>query len=155
MDVFDSNIPQYFTEAERGMFRRFLIKNDCDYRVVVDLVGRVIACGGHHIDRDQRVGRLCWGMVDANLHGRGAGWLLLVSRLAAMYDEIGDLRVGLDTSQKTWGFYERAGFVTQSIEPDGYGCGLDKHEMLLELDRARYDSLRSTLTPDQTHPSER
>ena len=43
--------------------------------------------------------------------------------------------VSIDTSQHTVPFYERMGFRTTSVMRDGYAPGLDRCEMILELDR--------------------
>ena len=45
-------------------------------------------------------------------------------------------RIALSTSQLTVGFFERLGFQTTEIVKDGYGPELDRHDMVLETERA-------------------
>ena len=41
--------------------------------------------------------------------------------------------VALHTSHLTSAFYERLGFRTTRIVPDGYATGLHRHDMTMEL----------------------
>jgi hypothetical protein len=49
--------------------------------------------------------------------------------------------VALETSQHTFGFFEREGFVTEQITRDWYAPGLDRYEMILTLDGARREQM--------------
>lgn len=46
-------------------------------------------------------------------------------------------RIELDTSQHTQAFYARFGFTVERVVVNGYGPGLDRWDMALDLDRAR------------------
>ena len=39
----------------------------------------------------------------------------------------------LDTSQKTYKFFEKFGFVVKKITTNGYGVGLDRYDMILKV----------------------
>lgn len=134
--VFDTNVPRYFITTERGPFREFLENLPGPYLVITDASGAVVGCGGYAINADEP-GRadLCWGMVRQEKHRRGHGRTLIHARIdAAKRDP--DVRViALNTSQHTTGFYERFGFRVTEVEPDGYGPGLDRCEMRLEVRR--------------------
>lgn len=134
LDIFDSNLPDYFVDNERDLFAAFLNRNDCPFLVIEQADQRMIACGGYAVDVAERTGRMCWGMVSRSHHRRGFGWLLLADRLMAMYQAAGSLTVGMDTSHRTVGFFQEFGFVSLEYIPDGYGPGLHKHEMSLKLD---------------------
>ena len=128
--LFDSNTPTFFDETERADFADFLGRRDMPYQVI-ERDGRVVACGGHAVEADGTTAALCWGMVDQALHGVGLGRQLTVARIAAARAAPGVTAMRLDTSQHTEGFYQRFGFVTQAVTPDGFAPGLDRYEMRL------------------------
>lgn len=134
LDIFDGNTPKFFSPVERGEFEQFL--TNCavawEYQVI-ERNGRLVACGGHAIDKDAKSANFCWGMVASDLHGTGLGKMLTWARLtaASALNEIAIVR--LDTSQHTQGFYAQFGFLPERIIPDGYGPGLDQWEMVLDL----------------------
>ncbi len=133
VEIFISNQPKYFAEYELAEFEVFLEKMTTShpYFVVID-DGMVTACGGYAKFQNQMV--LTWGMVRRDLHGKGYGKALTLYRLDVIKAEYANSSVMIDTSQHTKGFYEKQGFVVQSIEKDGYDQGLDKYMMLLTLE---------------------
>jgi len=135
LHIFDGNTPRFFSLVEREDFKNFLV-NDAvgwDYLVIEDN-GRIVACGGHNSDKDAKSANFCWGMVANDLHSTGLGKMLTIARLKTASAHRGVTSVRLDTSQHTQGFYARFGFVTERIIPDGYGPGLDRWEMTLNLE---------------------
>jgi len=128
--LFDSNVPRYFLPHERGEFESFLEDLPGPYVVLV-LGDEIVACGGYAWSAGGRRVDLCWGMVRRRDHGRGLGRHLTLARLdsALRHPEVEE--VGLSTSQRTAGFYERLGFRVVAVESDGYGPGLDRCEMRL------------------------
>lgn len=136
-DVFDSNVPQYFTESERNEFATFLDSLPGPYLVVEDALGAVVACGGHARADDPGRADLCWGMVRGDLHGRGIGSLLTRARVRAALEDPAVQVIALNTSQHTLDFYRSMGFSLESAETDGYGPGLDRCEMRLSRREAQ------------------
>ena len=130
--VFQSNVPRFFREHELPEFLEFIDRGDCQY-LVIRIEDRVIGCGGYGVRLGSEVADLCWGMVDADFHGRGAGEALLWERLSRIASETSIRAVRLGTSQWTQGFFQRAGFSIQSSKVDGYALGIDEVEMRLEL----------------------
>jgi predicted GNAT family N-acyltransferase len=133
MAVFDSNVPDFFLLGERTEFSAFLGVPTGPYLLVEARTGAVVACGGHAIEPGTGNARLCWGMVRHDLHGTGLGGMLLETRLNRIRSEGLAAVVELGTTQNTYPFFERYGFHTVSVEPDGYGPGLDRYEMRLSL----------------------
>lgn len=132
--LFDGNVPRFFHADERAQFADFLDTRAGDWSYGVLLFhGSIVACGGHAVIDDGTTADLCWGMVDRARHGTGLGTRLTAARIAAARARPGVRRVRLDTSQHTAGFYRRFGFVTDAVIPDGYGPGLDRHQMTLAL----------------------
>jgi ribosomal protein S18 acetylase RimI-like enzyme len=133
VDIMGGNTPEFFTEIELAEFPAFLASRDSRYLVVEDQAGRLVACGGYHVNSPERWGGLTWGMVASGEQRRGIGSLLLRVRLERLREE-GVNEVRLDTSQLSRAFYERHGFVVVSIQPDGYRPGLDRWDMKLSID---------------------
>lgn len=136
--LFDSNVPQFFARTERTDFERFL-EHDAGawHYLVIVRAGAVVACGGHALSVDGRVASFGWGMVDRRLHRQGLGRALTEARLDACRRSAGVTRIELDTSQHTRAFYARFGFGVERVVVDGYGPGLDRWDMALDLDCAR------------------
>lgn len=132
VEIFISNIDKYFAEYELAEFKTFLdyAATSDTYYVVID-EGVIVACGGFELFNEQM--GLTWGMVSRDLQGLGYGKALTLYRLEAIRAEYHNISVIIDTSQHTKGFYEKQGFVVQSIEKDGFDQGLDKYNMILEI----------------------
>jgi len=133
LQVFESNVPDFFVEGERAEFGTFLDELPGPYFVIEDEAGAVIACGG--FAESPGLADLCWGMVRRDLHRRGIGDLLLRERLARITARADIRLVRLDTTQHTRAYYERAGFRVDRVTRDGYAPGMDRYDMLLELPR--------------------
>ena len=132
--LFDSNVPHFFTAAERGDFAAFLERHAVTESYhVVERDGDVVACGGYFVREDGETAGFCWGMVDRSLHRNGIGRLLTEARLQAVRASPGLRRITLDTSQHTKAFYARFGFRVEAVTKDGYGPGLDRYDMVLDI----------------------
>ncbi|MCL1045901.1 GNAT family N-acetyltransferase [Shewanella electrodiphila] len=87
----------------------------------------VIGCGGFCL-KDNMV-RLVDGMITKTHHKTGAGAFLLASRLEKIKFKYPKLKVGINTSQHTAGFFERYGFVMTKKVKNFYALGIDKVSM--------------------------
>ncbi|HYC74862.1 GNAT family N-acetyltransferase [Brevundimonas sp.] len=132
--LFDGNCPRFFDASERSDYEAFLDGLDGPYQVI-ERDGRAVACGGHAVEPDGRTVSLCWGMVEAGLHGTGIGTALTRARLAAARATAGADTVRLETSQHTRGFYERFGFEVVTVRKDGFAPGIDACEMRLRINQ--------------------
>ena len=132
--VFDSNVGTYFLPSERAEFADFLGALPGPYLVLVAEGGSVVGCGGYAVPAGEGRADLCWGMVRQDLHGRGLGRLLTRVRIDRVRDDPRVREILLRTSQHTAGFYEALGFRTSDVVEDGYGPGLDRHDMRLTLE---------------------
>ena len=131
--VFDSNVPGFFLHEERPIFRDFLCELPGPYLVLEDREGRIVGCGGYALRAAEGAADLCWGMVLNDCHRQGLGRILTERRIEAARGDPAISYIRLETSQHTTAFYERFGFVVESIDKDGYGGGLDRCEMRLVL----------------------
>lgn len=127
--VFDSNVPQYFTDEERDLFDAFLQDLPGPYFVMDGGDGRAAACGGYAIEAEDSRADLCWGMVRGDLHGQQLGRALTELRISEAKDDPRVSSIALNTSQHTKGFYQKMGFEILEIIEDGYAPGLHRVEM--------------------------
>ncbi len=143
--IFDSNCPKYFDASERSLFVKWLMHQSggADYEsptysdavsdayfVAVNEDEKVLACAGFYIVKGISEARLAWGMVHADCHHQGLGTALFEFRKALINEKWPAHQITLGTSQHTYQFYEKMGFIVQEITPNGYGFGIDKIDMI-------------------------
>lgn len=146
--LFDSNLPTYFAPNERAEFAEFLDEVPAPYFVVED-GARIVGCGGFRRIPNTPAVVLTWGMVARDYHHRGVGRDLLHARLARICEQPAVTLVKLQTSQHVAAFFQKAGFVTEEIVPDGYGAGLDQYTMLLQLTPAARQAISAQAAKSQ------
>ena len=130
--LFAANTPHWFAPPEQEQYESFL--NDGPGHYFLMLEGdKICGAGGIEIESGRGVGWLTWGMVDSTRHGQGLGKSLLDYRLQQLRANPDVRRICIDSSQHTAPFYEKYGFTTQRVIPDGYAKGLHRHEMELRL----------------------
>jgi ribosomal protein S18 acetylase RimI-like enzyme len=132
IQIFESNTPKYFAAHEYRLFVNWL--NDYQFKeyYVVEQANKIIACGGVYLDERYNKASLSWGMVHAKYHGEGVGRKFTEFRIKKMMDKYDGHSYMMETSQHTKGFYEKLGFQTKKIIPNGFGEGLDKYYMELD-----------------------
>ena len=133
--IFDSNVPDSFTAPERLEFEAFLDDLLGPYFVVTDESGSVVACGGYAVEPGTTRADLCWGMVLRGRQREGLGRVLTQLRLNRIVADDRVTEVALRTSHLTLSFYERFGFVVESVVPDGIASGQDLCQMRLRIAR--------------------
>ena len=129
LSLFKSNTPFFFDISEQVLFQNYLIKANINYYILFDLNKKVIASGGYAHETDGSI-VLTWGMVHQAFHNKGYGTLLLEYRLNKIQSEFRGTSIILNTSQKTFKFYERFGFQVIKITNNYYGDGLDRYDMI-------------------------
>ncbi len=133
--LFDSNTPEFFAPEERGEYRRFLDHLPCSYIVLSSPDEGVVAAGGYYVREPPSPGGLAWGLVARAWHRRGVGSELLQLRLSRLRaSHVQSVRVR--TSQRSRGFYERAGFRLVRVVPQGFAPNADLVELSLALHAA-------------------
>lgn len=141
MEIFQTNVPKYFTLEEVDEFDRFLTKLDdpevLDNPVyyVMELENNLIGCGGfgekNGIDGTPSI-TFVWGMVDKAYHKKGFGEQLLRFRIKEIPIHFPDKQVILDTTQFSYTFFAKYGFKTVKITENSYGEGMHRYDMVLE-----------------------
>ena len=135
LSVFDSNVPSSFLPTERGQFEAFLDELPGPYLLLENEAGVVIACGGYAVPAGGSHADFCWGMVERSHQGLGLGRLLADLRLQRIRQDPDITHVLMNTTQHTRCFFEKLGFVTERVTPDGYAPGLHRCDMRLIINR--------------------
>jgi N-acetylglutamate synthase-like GNAT family acetyltransferase len=100
-----------------------------DFFCVSEVAGRIVACGGFYVLKEAYTVNMAWGMVLKDFQQQGYGRQLFQHRLKQAQQLRQDIKIVLDTSQHTCGFFEKMGMKTTEITKDGYGTGLDRYDM--------------------------
>lgn len=131
--AFKSNIPKFFMPDELEDFENWLEKVATKHYpyFVAEEDGKVIACGGYYIEPDQQSARMTWGLVHNSLHKKGIGKALILHRIKAIQSIAPAATIGLDTTQHSFSFFEKLGFVTTKITENSYGKGMHRYDMEL------------------------
>ena len=143
--VFDSNVPFSFAPQERETFQGFLqrLAPPYSYFIVRDDNENIVACGGIKLEPSNHLARLRWNMVSREFHKQNFGTFLTLSRLYRIC-QFPDIQIAtLCTSQYSFQFYEKIGFVVQHIVPDGIVLGMDEYLMELKLDKGKKKELET------------
>jgi ribosomal protein S18 acetylase RimI-like enzyme len=146
IEIFHSNQPKFFHADELPLFEAFLASGSTNYFVLI-IADRVVACGGWSIKDDGEAAGLAWGMVRAECHGHRHGTRLLAWRLGRIAEDPTIRRIEMDTSQHTIRFFEKFGFRVTNQQLDGYGPGLHRYDMVLDLDEQTRQNLQITSAP--------
>jgi GNAT superfamily N-acetyltransferase len=131
LEIFDSNIPDFFDKSERDLLSDFLDSPIGSY-FVVERDGAVIGGGGYRKEAGGQA-RFTWGMVHRRHHGEGLGQLLAEHRLSAIERSGEYSEIEIHTTPKVAPFFEKFGFTSRKVEPDGFAPGMDMVQMLKAL----------------------
>lgn len=129
LEIFKSNHPKYFATHELPLYDKWLDSCEPKEYFVAEKEGRILACGGVFLDDRFDKAGLSWGMVDSNFHGQGIGREFTLFRVEKMKELFPTHGAMLETSQFTFEFYEKLGFVTKRVTVNGFGGGFDKYFM--------------------------
>jgi len=130
VSIFKSNVPVFFSSEEEVLFSNYLLKPSINYYVVLNSSNNLIASGGYEYEKDKDIVSLTWGMVDYKYHNLGYGTSLTEYRLQKIKKEFSHCSVELNTSQKTFKFYQKFGFQIIKITQNYYAPGLDRYDLL-------------------------
>lgn len=106
--VFDSNLPDYFSQEERPRFTEFLETGGVTFWVM-EHDGSLVGCGGYQLDGAD-VATLRWTMVRRDLHRNGLGRFLLFALMRKLSSEGDPTLMRLETMPLAAPFFERQGF---------------------------------------------
>jgi hypothetical protein len=143
LSIFDSNVPVFFASEERETFLGFLKRqvHPYFYFIVRNTSEKIVACGGMKLEPATHSAMLRWDMVINEIQKQGIGTFLALSRLHLIAQNPDIQMVNLHTSQHSYRFYEKMGFVLQHMIPNGIVDGMDEYYMELNLSHEKIQEL--------------
>ena len=129
MLIFKTNEPEFFAKKEKLLFKNYLIKNNIEYYLLFKK-NILIASGGFGLNIKTKNIDLTWGMTHCKFQKKGFGTKLLDFRISKINKKFPNKNITLNTSQKTFKFYEKFGFELQKITKNYYYDGLDRYDMI-------------------------
>jgi ribosomal-protein-alanine N-acetyltransferase len=142
VDMFLSNTPSFFAPVEQPLFESWLDdlekgrqrKDAVIYNYVLFEDQLPVASGGFYVGALDHKARMAWGMVHRAHHRRGLGREFLNFRIRRIRQMFPYSLIALDTTQFSFGFYEKQGFVVTGITKDFYAPGMDRYDMEFRAD---------------------
>lgn len=126
------NTPHYFDSSEEALFAAYLNEKVEDYFVLED-GEQVLGCGGLNYEENGTAAIMAWGMIHPDHHGKGLGTTLVKHRLGVLKQKPLVNKCVVRTSQHTYRFYEKMGFVVKHTQKAFWGPALDLYHMEMEI----------------------
>jgi ribosomal-protein-alanine N-acetyltransferase len=128
--LFDANSPDFFLPSERHDYVRFLNADRGDYQVCV-LDGHVVgAVGIEPITADRAAIR--WLVVASDVKGQGLG-REMVRHVREAMRAAGVTTMEIAASHRSAPFFARFGAIPRAATPHGWGEGMHRVDMELEI----------------------
>lgn len=128
--LFEANCPEYFLPNEFDDYAAFLDGVPGYYELCLDASG-VVGAYGLAIDDASR-GRVCWIMIDPAVQGHGIGTSIM-ERVVRVARERDLSVIEIAASHKSAPFFAKFRAQALSTTKDGWGPGMDRVDMLLEI----------------------
>lgn len=131
LTLFDQNCPDYFAPSERQDYQTFLENGPLGYRVCLHQ-NQIVGAWGLAVDRASHQGRLQWILLARRIKGLGVGRDMMSHSLQqARALDLNEIHIA--ASQKSAPFFSRFGAQPMSTTADGWGPGLDRIDMVIDL----------------------
>ena len=124
--IMELNVPQYFAVSEVADLSDYLEYHIEKYFVVL-IDGKIIGAGGINFENNGAV--ISWDFIDPAFHGKGIGRKLLQHRIQLIKSMEDIATITVRTSQLTYKFYEKSGFVLKNMIKDYWAKGFDLYGM--------------------------
>jgi ribosomal protein S18 acetylase RimI-like enzyme len=131
-EIFLLNTPKYFAPEELGDFLEYLDIFGDDY-VVAIVDGKIVGGGGYWIRSFDQQGGLSWAFIHPDYQGTGVGKALALYRIERIRASGMAKTIMVETSQHSFGFYEKLGFKLLNRQIDYWAKGIDLYSAVLEL----------------------
>lgn len=129
VEILQQNVPAYFDESEVADFIHYL-DQEVEQYFVAELDGVIVGSGGINFDEGGSIGVISWDMIQPEFQGKGIGGSLLKFRLDLLKSIKSVEKITVRTSQLTFPFYEKNGFVLLEIKKDYWAKGFDLYKMI-------------------------
>jgi len=129
MELLKMNVPKYFAESEINDLDHYL-DHEIEKYYVAELDNQIIGAGGINFEENNKIGIISWDFLHPDFQGVGIGRTLLQHRLAIL-KAMNEVKIIIvRTSQLTYQFYEKNGFVLEEIHKDYWAEGFDMYKMI-------------------------
>lgn len=128
--IFDANCPAFFAPNERLEYEEFLDSASGDYEVC-EVDGKVLGAFGLSVAGEDTK-RLSWIMLDPQAQGLGVGSAIM-QRVIQLGRSSRTSVVKIAASHKSAPFFARFGASATSFIENGWGPGMDRVDMELQL----------------------
>jgi len=130
LQIVKSNIPEYFSEEDYAKATKWFESIDFPNFYIIYNDNHVIGFGGFSFENNQA--KLLFGLIHKQYHKQGYGKILSEFRINKIWEINPEITIYLETTEKTFGFFERLGFKTVKIIPGHYYGNFDMYEMILD-----------------------
>lgn len=130
LSVMQENIPAYFAQDEMEDLKYYL-DFEIEQYFVLEAEGKIVACGGINLELEERRGVISWDIVLPSEQGKGYGRKLLEHRITILKSMPDIDRITVRTSQLTYLFYQKNGFILNQIVKDYWAKDFDLYSMEL------------------------
>ncbi|MDQ3141217.1 MAG: GNAT family N-acetyltransferase [Bacteroidota bacterium] len=127
VEILKLSVPDFFGESEVADFEEY-IDHEVESYFVIESDEVIIGGGGLNFFDNKSTARISWDFINPAFHGKGIGQKLLKYRIDILKSMTID-SIFVRTSQLAYGFYEKNGFVLQSITKDYWAPGYDLYDM--------------------------
>lgn len=132
LTLFQLNTPKYFAKEEENDLIYYLT-NELEEYFVIEYQNSIVGCGGINFKGHSGEAYISWDMIHPGHHGVGLGSKLLQYRLNKLKALSSINTVVVRTSQHTYLFYQKNGFVLREIVKDYWAPEFDLYKMELKL----------------------
>lgn len=128
LDLFDLNVPSYFSSEER-LDLEYYLENEIDFYFVIEVDNLIVGCGGINLDTTKTKGLISWDIIHPEFQNKKLGTALLKHRIALL-KEMPDIKsIIVRTSQHTYQFYQKQSFQLIETSKDYWAPGFDLYYM--------------------------
>jgi len=124
LNLLQLNIPKFFASSEHLDFEQYL-DNELELYYVLFYEETLVGCGGINFEEKQTIGIISWDIIHPDFQGKSLGSSLLRYRLSELKSIRSIEKIIVRTSQLTYLFYEKQGFVLRENIPNYWAEGID------------------------------
>lgn len=128
MNLIRLNIPDFFAAEEESDLSKYLEK-EIEFYYVLLVDGQIVGCGGINFAENRTIGKISWDIIHPIFQGKKLGTKLIKHRISVLKTIDSVQKITVRTSQLTYRFYEKHGFVLNEIKKDYWSEGFDMYSM--------------------------
>jgi len=133
--IFNSIDDDFFAQLKEVDYRRWILRSlntDNHFYYAVEADGKIVGCGGFLIKEKGGEAIIAWGMVHPDQQKKGYGLALLDFRIEEIKKRLpSGTIITRDTTQQTFEFFEKKGFVVIKIQEGYHKKDLHRYDMEL------------------------